>query len=312
MKEQIAIVIPCFNVGNHINDVHKKIPKFIDYIICINDCSIDDTLNKLLHLRSIDNRLLIINHKKNLGVGGAVKSGFVKAIELNCDIIFKIDGDDQMDLSYIPMMINKLKDSDFVKGNRFADLSVIKKMPVIRRFGNFILSFLIKVSSGYWDIFDPTNGYFGITKDLLKKINLNNLNNRYFFESSLIIELYYHSAIINEIAMPPIYGNEKSNLSITKTLFTFPFYLLKYFLKRILYRYYLYDFNIGSIYIFFGSILFLFGSIFGVYNWFYYSSLKIGAPTGTIIISMLTIVLGFQLILSAIQYDMIYGKFKKS
>src|SRR5690606_7048363 len=159
---------------------------------------------------------------------------------------------------------------DYVKGNRFRDLKSLKKMPFARRIGNLFLSFLIKISTGYWNVFDPTNGYFAINVNLLRQLDLNRLANRYFFETSLIAEIYYFNARIKDVTMPAIYSDEKSSMQVWKMPAIFSWNLLKLFIKRIVKRYFLYDFNIGSIYILFGLPLFLFGVTYGIYKWIYY------------------------------------------
>jgi hypothetical protein len=138
---------------------------------------------------------------------------------------------------------------------------------------------------------------------VLKKLDYNRIAKRFFFESSLLIELFYTGAKIKDVPMPAIYAEEKSNLSVWNTLFTFPPKLFKSFLRRIWLRYFVYDFNIGSLYIFFGIPLFFFGLIFGIVKWVHYANLHAATPTGTIMISVLSLVLGFQMILAAIQYD---------
>lgn len=309
---KVSVLIPCYNVESQIVSVISSIPSFVTSIIVVNDKSTDNTANILMELSKQNDRVKIIDHEFNLGVGGAMKTAFRQALKSDCTHFIKLDGDGQMDTRFIPELV-EIVDKDrieFSKGNRFFDLDNISKMPLIRRFGNIGLGFLVKAASGYWNIFDPTNGYFCISRSALCKLNIDNLANRYFFESSLIIELYYIGADIKDVVMPAIYGDEKSNLSITKTLFSFPIKLLKAFIKRIVYRYFLFDFNICSIYILFGTPMLIFGIFFGGINWIYYSNLAVSAPVGTVILSLLTIVLGFQLLLSAIQYDIEYGKFK--
>ncbi|NLJ82643.1 MAG: glycosyltransferase family 2 protein [Bacteroidales bacterium] len=300
-----AVVIPCYKVETKIEETVLDIPEFITHIILINDASPDNTGNIIDDMARKNKKITSIHHSKNQGVGGAMKSGFNKALELQSDIIIKIDGDGQMDTSYLLPMIETLKKSQyqFVKGNRFHDRKMLKKMPAIRRAGNLLIGFLIKLASGYWKISDPTNGFFAIQRKTLKELNFNRLSNRFFFESSLIIELYYTGASIKDLTMPAIYNDEKSNLSITQTLFSFPFKIFVSFIRRIWLQYFIYDFNIASLYIFFGSISFLFGLIFGSIKWAYYASNHIAAPTGTIMLATLTLILGFQMLLSAIQYD---------
>jgi glycosyltransferase involved in cell wall biosynthesis len=303
----ITVVIPCYNVSRHIESVIKNLPQEVDWIIAVNDVSKDDTGSVLLKLKENYKKLIVIEHATNQGVGGAMITGYKRSLELDSDITIKIDGDDQMDSSNIPMLIKPLIEgkADYTKGNRFRDFKALKQMPAIRRMGNLGLSFLIKAASGYWNIFDPNNGFIAINKDTLRSLNFEKIYKRYFFESSMLIELYYSNAVITEIPMKARYGDEKSSLSITRTLFGFPPKLLKAFIRRIILKYFLFDFNIASVYILFGVPFFIFGVIYGILNFIKYASSHVGAPTGTVVIPTLLIILGFQLLLAAISYDII-------
>lgn len=301
----ISVVIPCYNVSMHIAKVISGIPDNISWIIAVNDCSTDDTDNILTQLQETNDKLIYLKHEKNQGVGGAMITGFKKSIALNCDITIKMDGDNQMDSAYIPLLIKPLLENraDFTKGNRFRDFSALRRMPIIRRIGNLGLSFMIKAASGYWNIYDPSNGYIAIKNDTLKIVPMDKLHNRFFFETSLLLELYYTNAVIEEIPMQAQYGNEESNLSIIKTLFEFPSKLFFAFIKRMLLKYFLFEFNMASVYILFGVPLFSCGTILGIKNYIMYANVNTPAPTGTVVIPTLLIILGFQLLLSAINYD---------
>ena len=301
----ISVVIPCYNVARQIERVICKIPDDITYIIAVNDCSTDETDCILSKLLQENKRLIYLKHEVNQGVGGAMITGFKKALELNCDIAIKMDGDGQMDHSNIHKIIkpNSSGLADFSKGNRFRDFKALKNMPAFRRVGNLGLSFLIKAASGYWNVFDPTNGFIAIHKDTLSAINFTKIHKRYFFESSLLIELYYSNAVVVEVPMKAQYADEKSNLSISKTLFEFPPKLLYAFIRRVILKYFLFDFNIASLYILFGLPVFLFGAVYGITNYIKYASQNAPAPTGTVVIPTLLIILGFQLLLSAANYD---------
>ena len=152
----ITVVIPCYNVSRHIESVIKNLPQEVDWIIAVNDVSKDDTGNVLLRLKENYKNLIVIEHATNQGVGGAMITGYKRSLELDSDITIKIDGDDQMDSSNIPMLIKPLIEgkADYTKGNRFRDFKALKQMPAIRRMGNLGLSFLIKAASGYWNIFE--------------------------------------------------------------------------------------------------------------------------------------------------------------
>ncbi|RAR46616.1 glycosyltransferase family 2 protein [Flavobacterium lacus] len=307
-NRKVAIVIPYYNASEKITYVINKIPEFINYVIIVDDCG-NQPLPQEIILANINKQteIFFLKNQSNLGVGGATKLGFKKAIDLNVDIVIKVDADNQMDLSYLPYLIEPIisKQADYVKGNRFRDFKALKKMPVIRRIGNLVLSFLIKISTGYWNVFDPTNGYFAVKVTDLKQLDFSKLSNRYFFETSLIAELYYLDSRIMDLTMPAVYNDEKSSMKVWQMPIIFSWNLLKLFIKRILKKYFLFDFNIGSLYILAGLPLFLFGIIYGIHNWIYYSNLKVLTPTGTIMLVTLSIILGFQLLLQAIQYDII-------
>jgi len=304
-NHSIAVVIPCYKVEEQIRKVVAEIPDYVTSVILVNDASPDGT-GEILNLLAADNsKITVLHHAKNQGVGGAMISGFEEAVKQNHDVVIKIDGDGQMDISYFEKMLHAIFEEkyNFAKGNRFFDRKMLRKMPTIRRIGNIGMGFLIKMASGYWNVFDPTNGFFCIHASVLKRLDFKRLSKRFFFESSLLIELFYAGAKIKDIPMPAIYAEEKSNLSVWKTLFTFPPKLFTAFLRRIRLRYFIYDFNIGSLYLFFGIPLFFFGLIFGIIKWIHYASLQIAAPTGTIMVAVISLVLGFQMLLAAIQYD---------
>lgn len=305
---KIVVVIPYYNACNHIANVVAKLPSYITVVIIVDDVS-----KEILPIEEIKScikpttELIVLTNDINLGVGGATKRGFQYAITMNADIVIKVDADDQMDTSYIPHLLKPLikNKAEMSKGNRFRDLQALKKMPFTRRFGNLFLSFLTKIATGYWNNFDPTNGFIAVKVSVLKKIDINKLSNRYFFETSLISELYFVKARIKDVAMPAIYGDEKSSMNLWTIPLSFSFRLSKLFIKRLFKQYLLYDFGLGSIYLIIGLPLFLFGVIFGTYEWIYYASMNSPAPTGTIMVVALTVILGFQLLLQGLQYDVI-------
>ncbi len=301
----IAVVIPCYNVARHIEDVIRNLPLDITWVIAVNDYSTDETEAVLHRLMGENPKIIYLKHEINQGVGAAMLTGYEKSMALGATITIKIDGDDQMDSTYIGALLKPLQNdtADFTKGNRFRDLKALRSMPLIRRFGNLGLSFLIKAASGYWNIFDPTNGFTAIKNETLKDLDFKKIHKRYFFESSMLIELYHVNAVVLDVTMKARYGDEVSGLSITKTLFEFPYKLFIAFWRRIALKYFLFEFNIASLYLLFGMPLFAFGIVYGGLNYIKYSSQHIAAPTGTVVIPTLLIILGFQLLLSAANFD---------
>ena len=301
---KIAVIIPCFKVSKFILNVIKNIDKKIDKIYIIDDLCPENSGNLVLK-KCKDKRVKVIFNKKNLGVGGAMITGYRQAIIDKMNIAVKIDGDGQMDPRLIDNFINPILEgkADYTKGNRFFNLAFLKKMPKVRLIGNALLSFITKISSGYWDIMDPTNGYTAIHVNLLKILPLEKIDNRYFFESDMLFRLNTIKACVLDIPMIAKYEDEKSNLKISKIILEFPFKHLNRFFKRLFYNYLLRDFNIGSLNLISGICLLLFGVSFGLYHWYKNYPLAKFTPTGTIMFSALSIILGFQMILFFINYD---------
>ncbi len=302
----IATVIPAYRVEQNIESVLQDLPAYIKHIIVVDDASPDSTSDLVTAAAKKDSRIFLIRHTENQGVGGAMISGFRKALELGAQIVVKIDGDGQMDPAHIPALITPLilGKADYVKGNRFRDFQSLLQMPFVRRIGNLGLSFLTKAATGYWSIFDPTNGFFAIRAEILTQLPLEKIDHRYYFETSMLANLYLIGALVMDIPIPARYRNETSNLSIRRSLFEFPFKLLITFLRRILLRYYIYDFSMMSLYLMIGIPLLLFGGIFGSVKWIEYASQNIPAPTGTVMLPTLSVILGIQILLSAIEIDM--------
>ncbi|MFC3878572.1 glycosyltransferase family 2 protein [Algoriphagus namhaensis] len=303
LNKRITVVIPCYKVSKQIRGVIHLIPEFVDKIIVVDDACPENSgaLVKEMDISIVE----VIFHKKNKGVGGAVISGFKKAIELQSDIVIKLDGDGQMNPNEIVKLINPLlyDRADYVKGNRFNDFKALKRMPKIRLFGNSFLSFTIKLASGYWDIMDPTNGFCAISKDSLCELNLNKIDNRYFFETDMLINLNLLNKVVEDISISAIYGDETSNLNIKRVILNFPIKILKGLIKRIFYKYYIYNFNMASIYFLISIPLLLFGLFFGGYSWIMGIMENTANNSGTIMLAALPIILGIQFLLQAISID---------
>lgn len=301
----IAAVIPAYNVEQDLESVLRGLPPYIEHIIVVEDASPDASGEVAAAVAKNDGRIILVRHTKNQGVGGAMVSGFRKALELGAQVVVKLDGDGQMDPKHIPALVTPLIQgkADFVKGNRFRDFQALQQMPFVRRVGNLGLSFLTKAATGYWNIFDPTNGFFAVRAEVLDQLPLDKIDRRYFFETSMLANLYLLGALVMDVPIPARYGNETSNLSIRRALIEFPAKLLATFFRRILLKYYIYDFSMMSLYLMFGIPLLLFGGTFGAIKWIQYASRNIPAPTGTVMLPTLSVILGIQILLSAIEID---------
>jgi dolichol-phosphate mannosyltransferase len=305
-KHCIVAVVPCYRVEREIQSVLQEVPSYIEHIVVVDDASPDSTRDLITASAKIDSRILLIRHPSNLGVGGAMITGYKKALELGAQVVVKIDGDGQMDVDHLPVLLRPLIEgtADYTKGNRFRDFKSLQQMPFIRRVGNMGLAFLAKAATGYWNLFDPTNGFNAIRSEVLTQLPLDKIDHTYYFETSMLANLYLIGAVVKDVPMPARYKGEVSSLLIHRILFEFPQKLFATFLRRLVLKNFIYDFSMASIYLLTGLPLLIFGLIFGIYKWIQYASIGIPAPTGTVMLPTLSVLLGIQLLLSAIEIDL--------
>lgn len=303
---KVCCVVPAYRARTTICDVVKSALRYADAVIVVDDGCPDGSGDAVSQTFRGHPSVIVIKRARNGGVGAAVKAGIAKALELGADVVVKVDADEQMDPSYIPS-ITELFFGDpnlaLVKGNRFFDPRVLSKMPAIRLFGNSCLSLFTKFASGYWNIIDPTNGYLAFNGRLLAAVNWEAFANCYFFEISVLCELGLKRANIAEMEMETIYSGESSSLSIWRTLFAFPPKLLRLFLRRVLLQYFIFDINLGSLYILLGLALLAFGTGFAIFEWIQSSITNVPRTTGTVMLAVLPFLMGFQLVLNALLYD---------
>lgn len=295
----IVVVIPCYNVEKTIASVVAGMPSYVRWLVLVDDASGDRTAEIVDSLKS--ERIRVIHLPENQGVGGATMRGYEEALALSADVIVKVDGDGQMDPDYLLPLIAPIMagEADYTKGNRFLHSRQLKTMPIARQIGNIGLSFLTKLASGYWNVFDPTNGYTAIHASVAALIDTASIDRRYFFEISMLLELGFLRAVVRDVYIPARYGNETSQLSEWRALIDFPPRLLGGFARRIWVQYFLRDFNLVSLYLLSGLALLGFGGIFGAYHWWRSAQLQMATQTGTVMLAVLPIILGAQLLLQA-------------
>lgn len=301
---RVAVVVPCYNVEDHIEEVVATLPDYIGLVVLVNDCSPDGT-GELLD-RLADERVQVVHLPQNRGVGGAVLAGFRRAAELDADIMIKMDGDGQMDPVYLPLLIEPLVlgQADYTKGNRFTSWSALAQMPPLRRLGNAVLSFMTRLASGYWNMFDPNNGYLAIRRDVFEMLPLSIVHERYFFESSMLIALQLTRAVVRDVPMPARYGTEQSHLRISRVLWEFPSKLFVGWLRRWLLSKVLFSLTTEAILTIAGLLLLLAGTAFGVVEFVDYALVRgVAAPAGTVMTAALPVFLGFQMLLNALVLD---------
>ena len=297
---RVAAVVPALNEAPRLGDVLRRMPAFVDLIVVVDDCSTDDTAATATAVG--DPRIQVIRHAQRRGVGGATVSGMQRALEHAADIVVKVDGDGQMDPTRMEVLLEPLVHDgyDYAKANRFLDSRALQQMPVPRLLGNFALTFLTKLASGYWRVFDPQNGYVAVKASALRALDLPHLATGFFFENDMLIHLNILNCRVKDVPLPAYYGNEQSSLRVNRILVTFPFYLARGFCRRIWEKYMLRDFSPIALFWLLGFPLMLGGGLFGLMTWLRSSWTGHPATTGTVMLSVLPFLIGFELILQAI------------
>ena len=303
-EARIAVVIPCYRVKDQILGVIARIGPEVWRIYVVDDCCPQST-GEFVQRSVNDGRVRVLRHEVNQGVGGAVISGYCQALRDGADVMVKIDGDGQMDPRLLPRFVAPILagEADYTKGNRFYDPSSLGAMPAMRLFGNAVLSFMAKVSTGYWNLFDPTNGYTAIDARVFSWLRPEALSKRYFFETDILFRLNTLRAVVADVPMDAVYGDEHSNLRISKVMFEFLWKHLRNASKRILYNYFLRDLSLASLELIVGSLLLAFGVVFGAVEWGAAIRASRAAPLGTIMLAALPVLLGTQMLLSFLGFD---------
>jgi dolichol-phosphate mannosyltransferase len=318
-QPNVVVVIPCYKVSRQIMNVINKIGDECNRIIVVDDACPEKS-GALVERECKDKRVTVIYNESNLGVGGSVLAGYRLALDYDADIVVKIDGDGQMEPSLISKFIEPISQhqADYTKGNRFYHIPNLSNMPLIRLFGNAVLSFITKLSSGYWNSFDPTNGYTAIQASLIPLLPPEKVSSDYFFESDMLLRLNLLQAKVVDIPMSAKYSSESSNLMVRKIIPIFLYKNARNLIKRLFYNYFLRDFSAASIELISGFALATFGFLFGAWQWYAHVQAGEMASTGTVMIAVLPLIIGFQFLIAFLNFDLtntpslpIYPRLKK-
>jgi glycosyltransferase involved in cell wall biosynthesis len=302
-NKSITVVIPAYNEEAFINGVITALPDFVDHIVAVDDCSQDRTFDMVGKCN--DNRVIALKTHVNQGVGGATVVGYKKALELDTDIVVKMDGDGQMPSGYLPQLLDAIIEDGYAysKGNRFLHSEALSSMPKHRLFGNIVLTFMNKLASGHWHIFDPQNGYTAIKAEALRSLNFKEIHKGYFFENDMLVQLNLNSYRVKDVSMPARYGDEESDIKLINTSLMFPLLFIKRFFYRIYHKYVLLDFSPIALFLILGLLLFSWGVFFGLYLWIKALITDSYTPLGTLMLVVVPLIVGFQLLLQAVVLD---------
>ncbi len=301
----VGVIIPCFKVTPHVLEVIDRVPPEVRAIYCVDDAC-PDRSGQLVKENCRDPRVKVLYHTANEGVGGAMMTGYRQALADGCDVLVKIDGDGQMDPGLISNFVRPIASgaADYTKGNRFFYIENVKGMPLARVIGNSALSFMTKLSSGYWNIFDPTNGYTAMHRSIGELIVTRRIDKRYFFETDMLLNLYLLRAVVQDVPMAAVYREEQSSLSSRRVLFPFLGKNIKNSARRFFIHYLIRDFSLATVESIVGALLLAFGFVAGSLFWSRSYFEGQAATAGQVMIAALPILSGMQLLLSALNFDM--------
>lgn len=301
---KVAVVIPSWRVKRHILDVLGRIGPEVSRIYVVDDACPEGSGDWVAQ-HCADPRVQVLRHAKNQGVGGAVLTGYQQAREDGCEVAVKVDGDGQMDPRLISHFVAPIAQgrADYTTGNRFYRLESLTGMPKVRLFGNACLSFISKLSCGYWHLMDPTNGYTALHLGLLPALPLNKIERRYFFETDMLFRLNTIRAVVKNVPMDAVYGDEVSGLSVSKVLPEFARKHLGCMWRRYGYNYWLRDINPGTFYSLFGVLMTLFGVSVGGWAWVKSAFTGALATSGTVMLAALPTMVGIQFLIAFLHHD---------
>ncbi|HJQ83363.1 MAG TPA: glycosyltransferase family 2 protein [Candidatus Binatia bacterium] len=299
----VHVVVPAYNEEPFVGALIAALPPLVDAIVVVDDCSTDGTAAAAR--ATGDPRVSVLATPRNLGVGGSVRLGYEHALAAGADVIVKMDGDGQMPPEHLPALLDAILEggADYAKGNRFVHGEHFKAMPASRLVGNIVLTFLTKLASGYWHTFDPQNGYTAVRASALRTLNLGRLHRGFFFENDMLVQLNIQNRRVLDVPMPALYGDEQSSVRLPHVMLTFPPLLLGRFAQRVFIKYVVRDFSPIGLFLLCGVPAFVWGVAYGSYQWIYHRMTETATPTGTLMLILVAIVLGFQLILQAIVLD---------
>ena len=310
--KKIAVVIPAYNEGGLITDTLRGMPDFLDTLYVVQDGSTDDTLSRILAEQQIDGRIVLINHKVNMGLGQSLIDGYKASKASDNDITVVMAGDNQMDPDDLPNLLDKIIEEgfDYVKGNRLLHHDINEIMPHYRLIGNTILTFMTKFATGYFFMMDPQCGYTAIKNSVLRQIPIEKMVKGYGYNADILCMLNIRGFKVADCEVRPVYGNEKSKIKLMKYIWNTGLLQIKLFLRRLWQRYVIRDFHpliLFYIFAFFNTIFIIIPFTIRFFIMYFREG---EVPKTTLTILLFTLMITIQSILFAIWMDMDYHKYK--
>lgn len=306
----ISVVIPAYNEELLIGKVILTMPDFVDHIVVVDDCSIDQTVSIVNEFAAADPRVVLLLHVYNQGVGAAIATGYKWSMDHEIDVTAVMAADYQMDPRDLPRILLPVcaGECDYTKGNRLFRGESWKMIPTYRYIGNSFLSLLTKIASGYWHIADSQSGYTAISLIALQHVDLDNIYPRYGMPNDLLVKLNIASFRVRDVSIRPVYNvGEKSGIKVRKVMFSIPWILFKGFWRRMFEKYVIRDFHPLLFFYCLGFVLTPSGLAFGLYL-FIARLLGYGVAATSALFASFLFISGLQSIFFAMWFDMEYNK----
>ena len=310
LEKTIGVVVPAYNEERLIAQTLHSIPSFVDNIIVVDDSSDDSTATRVKEMGEKDTRIILLQHEVNQGVGGAIITGYKKAIEHEIDVIAVMAGDNQMDPQDLTNIVEPVAKAvaDYTKGNRLFQGDAWQMIPRYRYLGNSFLSLITKIASGYWHIADSQTGYTAVSLQVLKKLNLDSIYKRYGMPNDMLIKLNQYDFRVRDIHVRPVYNvGERSGIKLMKVIPKITWLLFKGFWKRLFFKYVIKDFH-PLIFFYLFSFFLLLSSIPLTIRLFYIWAVRGDIPDINAMALVFTAISGLQTLFFGMWFDMDYNK----
>ena len=302
--KRVAVVVPAFDEEGLISTTLAGIPEFVDRVFVVDDASQDGTAAAAA--TTGDDRVQVITHEKNRGVGAAILTGYRRALEDEIDVACVMAGDNQMDPDDLEAIAGPVArgEVEYAKANRLFTGRAWELIPRNRYLGNAVLSLLTKIASGYWHVADSQSGYTAVSRRTLELLDLDRIYPRYGFPNDMLVHLNVISARVRDVPSRPVYGvGETSGIRLGKVIPAISWLLTKAFFWRMREKYVIRDFHPLVFFYFFGILFSLLGLVLGVTV----TILRISGnelSVGTVVLVALLLIAGLLFTLFAMLFDM--------
>jgi len=310
LDKTISVVIPAYNEEKLIARTIDSIPDFVDTIIVVDDSSRDDTANIVRKVTEKNNKIHLIEHHANQGVGGAIVSGYKMARDVGIDVTVVMAGDAQMDPKDLVPVIEPVASgsADYTKGNRLFHGDAWTMIPHYRYLGNSTLSLMTKIASGYWHIADSQSGYTAISLLALQRLRLDKIYPRYGMPNDILIKLNQYDFRVRDVHIRPVYNvGEKSGIKLIQVIPKISWILFKGFWRRLLFKYVIKDFH-PLVFFYILSLFLLSASVPLTIRLFYIWAVMGNIPDINAMALVFTFISGLQTLFFGMWFDMEYNK----